>query len=215
MSVANQTLDRGMRELVSRRMRPTIAYSSADTALILVAPQTDLLTGEVSRGVASLLRGARGTGIAVLYSPLAPPTEGRRLLAPSQKAILDAALLESGSPGAQIHPDLAAEHDDIVLEPFTSLSAFVNPALLATLVDRELHRVIIAGARTDIEVDSTARDATEAGLHTTVISDCCTGSSLDRHQASVNITLPRLIHAVLTLADLPKFGIPLAAIPHG
>jgi nicotinamidase-related amidase len=209
LSATNHALDRSMRELVNKRMRPTIAYSPVDTAVILVAPQLDLLTGGVSN-LATLLRAARGADIAVVYAPLAPPTQGSRHLTVSQQAILDADLLKVGSPGGQIHPELAAARDDIVLEPFTGLSAFTNPGLSTALENRGLHRVIIAGARTDIEVDSTARDATEAGLHVSVISDCCTGSSHDRHEAAVVTTLPRLVHAVLTLDDLARFGIALA-----
>ncbi|CAM3614287.1 cysteine hydrolase family protein [Smaragdicoccus niigatensis] len=207
MNVVNRMMDRSMRGFIAARMRPHLHYGSADTAVILVAPQSDLLAGDVSN-LTRLVGVARDAGITVIYAPMAQPEGGRPTLTPSQQAILEAGILRAGTRGADIHPELAATEDDIVLEPFAGLSAFTNPELFAALAASQLGRVIVAGARTDIEVDSTARDALEAGLHTTVVSDCCTGSNPAAHQATVGTTLPRLVHAVLTLADLGDMSTP-------
>lgn len=190
-----------MRGFVRARMRPGITYAATNTAVILVAPQPDL-----SPDIPSLVRlvgTARAAGIGVIYAPMGQAAADGPV-SPSQQAINDAGLLRPGSPGAAVHPGLIVAEDDTVLEPFRGMSAFTNPALAATLADAGLDRVIIAGSRTDIEVDSTARDALEAGLHTTVISNCCTGSSRTGHLAAVTTTLPRLVHAVLTLDDIAR-----------
>lgn len=202
MSVVNTVLDRTMRGLVTVRMRHHTNYSATNTAVILVAPQQDLLAGTVST-VVRLVHMARGAGIRLICAPKAQPVADWAVQTRSQRTIADAGLLRAGSPGADIHPALGPLDDGDVLQPFPGLSAFTNTALYATLAGAHLDHVIIAGSRTDIEVDSTARDATEAGLHTTVVSDCCTGSSPDGHRATVQTTLPRLVHAVVTLADLP------------
>lgn len=201
MTAVNQVMDRAMRGLVAARMRSQIAYTATDSVMILVAPQRDLIVGEASN-LAQLVRTARAAGISVIYAPMAQPDVGWKDPTPSQRAISDAGLLRAGSPGAEIHPALHAAEGDIVLPPFHGLSAFAHTGLALTLAGTRCDRVIIAGARTDIEIDSTARDATEAGLHTTVVSDCCTGSSREGHDATVTTTLPRLVHAVLTLDDL-------------
>ncbi|WP_020102154.1 isochorismatase family cysteine hydrolase [Mycobacterium sp. 360MFTsu5.1] len=201
MTIVNQVMDRAMRGLVATRMRSQIAYTATDSAVILVAPQRDLLVGEASNQ-ARLVRTARAAGISVIYAPMTQPYDGWTNPTPSQQAIGDAGLLRPGSPGADIHPALSAAEGDIVMPPFEGLSAFAHTALALTLASRQCDHVIIAGARTDIEVDSTARDATEAGLHTTVVSDCCTGSSREGHDGTVKTTLPRLVHAVLTLSEL-------------
>lgn len=86
----------------------------------------------------------------------------------------------------------------------TRLTALgTSPATCCTRLQTKNSRAYPA----DIEIDSTARDATEAGLHVTVVSDCCIGSSPDRHEAAIVTTLPRLVHAVLTLEDLARFGV--------
>ena len=202
MTVVNQVIDRAMRGLVAVRMRSQIDYTASNSAVILVAPQRDLI-GDAP-ALAGLVNMARAAGISVIYAPMGQPTDGWTNPTPSQQAINDAGLLRAGSPGADIHPTVAPAEDDIVMPPFTGLSAFTLPTLGLTLAGMHLDHAIIAGARTDIEIDSTARDATEAGLHTTVVSDCCTGSSPEGHHATVCTTLPRLVHAVLTFADLTQ-----------
>lgn len=200
MSMVNHSMDRAMRLFVGMRMRPQLTYSAERTALILVAAQRGLLGDNVAN-MADLARLARSSGVTVIHAPLGVDVAGSGCRTPAQQAILDAAVIQSESPGADIHPDLAAV-SDIVLEPFTALSAFANPALSAALASHGVDRVIVAGARTEIEIDSTARDATEAGLHTTVVSDCCRGATPRGHQTTIGTTLPRLVHAVLTLDDL-------------
>jgi nicotinamidase-related amidase len=200
VKVINQVADHAMRALVAARMRPRTRYPAA-TAVILVAPQQDLLAGAVPN-VAQLLHMSRAAHLTVIYAPMARPAVDWAVQTPSQRAISDHDSLRAGSPGAAIHPNLSPATDDTVLAPFAGLSAFTNTALGTTLAAAHLDHVIIAGCRTDIEVDSTARDATEAGLHTTVVSDCCVGSSPQGHQATVTTTLPRLVHAVVTLDDL-------------
>ncbi|MDZ7883970.1 MAG: isochorismatase family cysteine hydrolase [Mycobacterium sp.] len=200
MTVINQVADRAMRALVAARMRRRARYPAA-TAVLVVAPQQDLLTG-AAPNLAQLLIMSRAAHLTVIYAPMARPAVDWAVQTPSQRTISDHDSIRAGSPGATIHPHLRPAPDDTVLTPFAGLSAFTNTALSETLATAHLDHVIIAGCRTDIEVDSTARDATEAGLHTTVVSDCCVGSSPQGHRATVTTTLPRLIHAVLTLDDL-------------
>lgn len=202
MTIVNDVADRAMRGLVAMRMRQRAPYPAANTAVIVVAPQRDMLGGAAAN-VAQLLGMARAARLGVIYAPLARPAAHWGAQTPSQRSIGDADLLRPGSPGADIHPALTPGTDDQVLQPFHGLSAFTNAALATTLAEAHVDHVLIAGSRTDIEVDSTARDATEAGLHTTIVSDCCAGSSPHGHQTTVRTTLPRLVHAVVTMADLP------------
>lgn len=201
MTALNHAVDLAMRRFVTAIMRKGRTYPATETALVLVATQTDLLTGDLAPLV-QLAQSARELGITVIHAPMVRPPADKPNLTPAHRALHEADQLRAGTPGAQFHPDLTPSANDVVLEPFTGLSAFSNIQLADTLSTRRLHRVIIAGARTDIEIDSTARDATESGLHTTVIADCCNGTSPDGHRMTVLTTLPRLVHAVLTLDEL-------------
>lgn len=194
MSVFNSSVDRVMRGLVARRMRPEIAYGPGDTAIVVVTPARKVRPDDLPNGM-RLMRWARSNEVTVIMT--------------SRDDLADIAEPWSPNtvPGKVVdlstdpRTDLAA--NEVMLAPFPGLSAFTNPALSTTLAARQLDRVIIVGSRTDIEIDSTARDALETGLHTTVISDCCTGFSPAGHQSTVDITLPRLVHAVLTIDELP------------
>ncbi|MEV6657276.1 cysteine hydrolase family protein [Nocardia fluminea] len=195
MSVFNTSVDRLMRGLVVRRMRPQIRYDRGDTAIIVVTSARAVRPGELPNGE-ELMRWARAADISVFSTS----TNQLADTGASPKRRSGDEFDDLPADALDLRSGLAA--NDVVLDPFPGLSAFTNPALLTALADRQLDRVIIVGSRTDVEIDSTARDATEAGLHTTVISDCCTGSSAVGHRATVDITLPRLVHAVLTLAEL-------------
>ncbi|MGY3555493.1 cysteine hydrolase family protein [Williamsia sp. R60] len=197
MSVFNTAVDRVMRGLVAWRMRPQNTYHPSHTAVIVVAPTHNTRPDSPPNGV-RLRRWARKADITVIVASR------------DQSAAIDAAeqSADRGAGGEPVQPvqpvdesvDLA--DNELLIAPFPGLSAFTNPALLAALTDRQIDRVIVAGARTEIEVDSTARDALEAGLHTTVVSDCCVGFSPAGHKSTIDITLPRLVHAVLTLDEL-------------
>lgn len=182
MRVVNTSIDRLMRGLVTRRMRPHIVYSPKDTAIIVVTTAQNVRIGDLPNGV-RLSKWARAADITVVST-----SRGR--------------LGGNGSTD----PNAFRPPDEVALDSFPGLSAFTNPTLATTLADSGFDRAIVVGSRTDIEVDSTARDATELGMHTTVISDCCTGSSPAAHRATVDVTLPRLVHAVLTIAELSELN---------
>jgi nicotinamidase-related amidase len=201
----NRTANRAAKGLAVAVLRRQLSYGSDDTAVVLVGTQRDLLTdpGVVAKLV-DLTAAARASGLPVVYALALPPTpeNGIRYPTPSQRALLKGDLLRPGTPGADIHPDLAPQRDDIVMTPSAALSAFAGTELAARLSALGAGRIVVAGARTDVEVESTARDAVELGLQTTVVSDCCAGTSAGNHRASIATTLPRVVHGVLTLHHL-------------
>ena len=103
MKVVNHVVDRAMRRLVAARMRPQTRYCAANTALMLVAPQRDLLAGAVPN-VAQLLQISRAAHLRIIYAPMARPAVNWAAQTPSQRAISDLDALRAGSPGAAIHP---------------------------------------------------------------------------------------------------------------
>ncbi|MDQ1181814.1 cysteine hydrolase family protein [Rhodococcus sp. SORGH_AS_0301] len=186
MSLFTASVVRTMRTLVGRRMSSQNLYGASDTAVVLVTTggSVDL---DDRLPAARLITWARRSGIAVFLAPRTPFSDNA-----------------SHPPGPGERPRVPRATDDgvTVLDPFPGLSAFSSPALSGVLTDKHVDRVLIAGERTDIEVDSTARDATESGLHTTVVSDFCIGSSPSVHRAALEVTLPRLVHAVSPLSEI-------------
>ena len=202
-SVANWLV----KQLAVHGLARQLNYGPADTALVLVGTQPDLLCEPfIVANLGQLIKNTRAARVPIVFSPAAPPTAEHGIAhpTPSQLSLLADSLLSPGSAAAQIHPRLGPAADDIVLAPRARLSAFAGTDLAMQLAGLGVQRVVVAGARTDIEIDSTARDAVEFGLQTTIIADCCAGTSPAAHDESIKVTLPRVIHGILTAKEFTR-----------
>jgi nicotinamidase-related amidase len=200
MAAFNRLSNRAVKQVAARRLARDLRYDPVDTALLLVGVQAELLTevGAVA-AIGRLLSAARASGLRTYYSPVgrATPERGIAYPTPSQSELLPLLTATTG-----VHPRLTPADDDVVLPPNPRLSAFAGTDLADRFTDLGVCRVVVAGARTDIEIDSTARDAVELGLQTTVVADCCTGTTYVAHTATLEITLPRIVHGVVAVDDL-------------
>jgi nicotinamidase-related amidase len=77
-----------------------------------------------------------------------------------------------------------------------TLSAFAGTGLHDLLTERDIDRLLIAGFPTNLAVDSTARHAVELGYHVTVLADACAAHDRSAHDAAIEVTLPRVVHAI-------------------
>lgn len=207
MTAFNSAGNRVIKQLAVHALARQLNYGAADTALLLVGTQPDLLCEPfIVANLGRLVESARASRVPILFSPAAPPTPEHGIAhpTPSQLALLAGNLVSPGSAGARIHPRLGPGADDIVLAPRARLSAFAGTDLAVRLAGLGVQRVVVAGARTDIEIDSTARDAVELGLQTAVIADGCAGTSPTAHDESINVTLPRVVHGILTAAEFTR-----------
>jgi len=203
-SIFNRLANRAIRGFAAAALRKQLTYDASDTALLIVGAQRDLLDDAAAVStLARLISTARAAGVKVIYAVSAPPTpeSGIRFPTPSQQALLTKGPLGASSAGAEFHPELAPRPGDIVLEPRAGLSAFASTDVDLRLSGLGIARIVVAGSRTDIELDSTARDAVERGFQTTVVSDCCAGTTRENHHATISTTLPRIVHGVLTMDD--------------
>lgn len=203
-SIFNGLTNRVIRGFAAAALRKQLTYDSSDTALLVVGAQRDLLDDATAvSALDRLISTARAASVTVIYAVASPSTRanGIRFPTPSQQALLAKGLLDTSSAGAEFHPELAPRQGDIVLEPRAGISAFASTDLDVRLSGLGIARIVVAGSRTDIEVDSTARDAVERGFQTTVVSDCCAATTRENHHATLSITLPRIVHGVLTTDD--------------
>ena len=200
MTAFNRLSNRAVKQFAARRLARDLRYDPVDTALLLVGVQTELLTeADAVAATGRLLMAARASGLRTYYSPVGRATteHGIAYPTPSQSELLPLLTATTG-----VHPRLTTAADDVVLPPTPRLSAFAGNDLADRFADLGVCRVVLAGARTDIEIDSTARDAVEIGLQTTVIADCCTGTTYAAHTATLEITLPRIVHGIGAVDDL-------------
>jgi nicotinamidase-related amidase len=92
---------------------------------------------------------------------------------------------------AELVAELDRQPDDHIVEKKT-WGAFVHTGLEEHLHAQGVTQVVIAGIATAIGVESTARQAYEAGFNVTLPIDAMTDLSADTHENSVTRIFPRL-----------------------
>ncbi|MFW0784363.1 isochorismatase family cysteine hydrolase [Gordonia sp. CPCC 206044] len=103
------------------------------------------------------------------------------------------------SGGSRILPPEATEFveevrptDDDIVVTKRARSAFAGTGLEKTLRDRGVTQVVVVGIATGAGVESTARDAHEAGFHVTLPVDAMTDTDERRHIHSLAVTFPTI-----------------------
>lgn len=92
---------------------------------------------------------------------------------------------------AEIVPELGAQPEDIRVTKRT-WGAFASSDLEEKLKALGVTQVVITGVATSIGVESTARQAYEAGFNVTLAIDAMTDLQPDAHRASIAYIFPRL-----------------------
>jgi len=100
-----------------------------------------------------------------------------------------AAVLPDG--WTKLLPELGRQPDDIVVTKRT-WGAFASTDLERQLRSRGVTQVVIAGVATGTGVESTARQAYEAGFNVTLALDAMTDARPDAHHHSIANVFPRL-----------------------
>lgn len=91
----------------------------------------------------------------------------------------------AGTPGAEIVPELAPEPDDPVVTK-RRYNAFHATDLDVHLATNDVSHVLVAGAKTNVCVDTTARAAYDHDYRVTVLADCVASDETDRHEAALD-----------------------------
>lgn len=107
---------------------------------------------------------------------------------------------------AELVPELDRQPDDHIVEKKT-WGAFAHTGLEEHLKAQGVTQVVICGIATAIGVESTARQAWEAGFNVTLPIDAMTDLKADTHENSVTHIFPRLgetgtVEDVIGLLDL-------------
>ena len=138
------------------------------TALLLIDIQNDYFPRGLwevpdmetaSTKAARVLAHARATGQPVFHIRHEFPTN-------------DAPFFRPASHGAEIHPSVAPLADEPVICKHRP-NSFVGTDLQAQLDARCIKALVIAGAMTQMCIDSTARAAVDLGYAVTILEDAC------------------------------------------
>ena len=168
-------------------------------ALTSLDPKTALIVVDLQKGIVGL------AGI----DAVGPVIRNSRLLADAfRKRGLPVVLVNvaGGAPGrteqkrpsqpfpqdwTDLLPELGQQASDIVVTKRT-WGAFASSDLEQQLKNRGVTQVVITGVATSIGVESTARQAYEAGFNVTLAIDAMTDLRQEAHEASIAYIFPRL-----------------------
>jgi nicotinamidase-related amidase len=174
----------------------TLSTIDPRPALVVIDLQKGFMTrptvhpiDEIVRRAARLAGAFRDKGLPVVLVNVTGMAPGRT----------DADRFEQAGEGEQILPpdwaDLVTEldvHPDDVLITKQRWGAFHDTALHERLQELGVTQIVLAGVRTSIGVESTARAAYEHGYHVVLATDAMTDGSAYAHQNSMERIFPDL-----------------------
>jgi nicotinamidase-related amidase len=97
--------------------------------------------------------------------------------------------MQPGTPEAEIQSSLLPLDGDVVLSKHTA-SIFIGTPFENMMRNADITTILFTGISTEIGIDSSARDASNRGFCTVVVSDCVSSSDRQMHEFSL-ATLPR------------------------
>ncbi|WP_167772489.1 isochorismatase family protein [Ramlibacter henchirensis] len=108
-------------------------------------------------------------------------------LSPENAARRIASLAEGGE-GHRIYPELEVHPTDILTSKVMYSAMLPGPSsnLLDTLAEHGIDTLLIAGTKTNVCCESTARDAYMLDFRVAMLSDCTATSSDEEHAATLN-----------------------------
>jgi nicotinamidase-related amidase len=90
----------------------------------------------------------------------------------------DATFMRPGTDGVEIHPDVAPEDGETVLQK-AKPNSFAGTALERELRGHGVEEIVVAGMMSSMCVDATVRAAVDLGFTVTVVHDACAAPDLE------------------------------------
>lgn len=103
---------------------------------------------------------------------------------PLLQMVLQAGCLKDGEPGAALVPQIQVAPQDVVLT-HQRPGPFTNTNLHETLQDKGIENVLVCGVATNASVEGAARQASDLGYSTFVVSDASSAADQGSHDASI------------------------------
>ena len=168
------------------------------TALIVIDMQTGILARETVHPVKDVL--ANATALADAFRAYKLPVILVRVTATApgrSDQMPNGGTITLPAEWTAFAPELNQQPGDHVVEK-RSWGAFVKTDLADHLTRNGVTQVVMAGVSTSIGVESTARQAYEAGLNVSLATDAMTDTVAEAHENSVTRIFPRLGETGLT-----------------
>ncbi|MFD2515780.1 isochorismatase family protein [Pontibacter locisalis] len=200
-----------------------LSFPKGTTALLVIDPVNDFLSEggaayELTKNTLKLhnmvdhlqktIAGARAKGIPVLFGPMAYTEDDYADEQLQKRSGINRMMFENkmflaDSWGADFHPDIQPQAEDIVLLPHKSCDVFRSD-LPEHLERMGITHLVIAGMAANLCCESTARHAMEDGYDVTMIKDAMGAASIPEYEAAVHLNLPLVSNAVITTEEFLK-----------
>ena len=150
--------------------------------------------------LATLMAAARASGVPVVYcnAEFRADRKGTArncgLIATLTK---DPGHLLSGSPAAEVVPELAPKVGDLIFPRFTGLSPFAATALDITLRNMGVRTILATGVSINIAIFGLILEAVNLGYNAVLVRDCSAGFP-DEYAASIIANSLTLMSTVTT-----------------
>ena len=168
----------------------------------------DFLVGHVGKdpqryapvlaNAAQLLSAARAAGAMVAYARADHRADGGTTARTLHDSGPRPPLITSGTPEAQIVPELASRSGDYMV-PKQRWSAFHGTYLDLALRARQVDTIVLTGGSTEIGISSTAYAARDLDYNLLIVSDACTTAKHDVQTQLMREVFPRLARVRTTM----------------
>lgn len=195
-------------------------FPRGQTALLVIDPVNDFLseggaawdltksTVQMHDVVGNLRRaidGAREQGVPVIFGPMAYTEEDYADEELQRRTGINRIMFErkmflAGSWGADFHPDLRPQAQDVVLLPHKGTDV-LETDLPDHLQRMGVTHLVIAGMTANLCCESTGRHAAEEGYDVTYISDAIGSESIPSYEAAIHLNYPLIGNGVMEVDE--------------
>ncbi len=180
-------------------MATAFTLDRSSTAVLCMDYQRDIVGSypedrqrDLLRRTGTVLTAARNAELPVIYVVVRfregyPEVSARNKLF---QGIKSAGRLREGTPGADIHPDVAPRPGEVIVTK-RRVGAFSTTDLETVLKAKSVTHLVLMGIATSGVVLSTVRWAADADYEITVLADCCADADDEVHRVLTQKVFPR------------------------
>jgi nicotinamidase-related amidase len=208
-----------MRPIIDNRHQEAGFHSPADTALLCIHWQNDIVqpdggfgdifassvrqTGALENTV-SAVRACRSLGVPVIHvlASYDPEFRGHVTNNALFRTVQARKAFVRGTRGVQVCDELRPESGELLVE-HTRINCFYGTDLSTWLRSRGIINLAFTGVATNVAVDHSVREAVQAGFNTYLLDDCCCSSTPEYHDAAM-LTLAALSTHVMKHEEFLK-----------
>lgn len=185
------TLFRTFKEIVDPAHTCLVVWDVQNRLVDSIFNREDFL-----RSLKAFLEEARKKEVPIIYTkigslPMAYESGWRTYILLKRYKIDDPVKLVQFSRTAthedEINSAVAPSREDVVLDDKYTANIFIGTSFESMMRNRGVETILFTGIATEFGIESSARDASNRGFYTVVVSDCVSSGNREMHNASLRV----------------------------